>query len=736
MMTHPFAVLLVSVLPALAAQATAAIPAEIKTIMVKQMKGEAVTPSEQAKLAAFQDSKTSEELERIEQDVMSDKAVQEAVASALEKLATPEESPLPRPKAVDFSRAAAPTASDYVALAVKIESEAAAAIPPADKASIDAALVRPSTAARRANVAMLFLMRDDRAAVSKALYVAAATAIDDPKDAIIANNLGVALKNNEDYERSLKVLLWAATLQARSPVIESNLGWTTAYAGDFPTAKRRFQAALSIDKDFVNALEGLGILGRVENDAKAARLLKQSLRARFSPAAAKAIKEQQDEQLSQRIASEVARDAARADSPLTPPSPAIDPETLEGARWSDAIWSPFDAPKQTFDRPPVPEFINGNVKIAEREGSLANDYYVARRETLGRHFSAFGAAIEALPKDVLRSAPTGAPDGMTYPRSYEKELFALSDLERILLRRMKVHFTNFGRKRDYLVAVGNDLFGMGFLKGMTSQEVCAKRVQFTMANHASYYQNWQVFYDKSLADMDRYYRYSAFWIHRIVDPRVRHYADLRRDFIVQTYYNSILHGWGQWSTFIYTGDCAGSPPVQARFTVEELLVKNSKLKTFPEPNGDCHVPTGELDGGIAAIEATCERLKLTFRAGVKLTIERSFGAKEADDVTTFRLSGGVSKSLDLEEGRLKAGAVEAKLEAAYFVQMQNGAVTDHGVEGAAGISGEIGNENAATITIGAGIEGRITAQSGAKVSAKEPSVEIGGKALDYLGRQE
>ena len=55
-------------------------------------------------------------------------------------------------------------------------------------------------------------------------------------------------------------------------------------------------------------------------------------------------------------------------------------------------------------------------------------------------------------------------------------------------------------------------------------------------------------------------------------------------------------------------------------------------------------------------------------------------------------------------------------------------------EGSAGVTGTIGNDAAATISIGAGLEGRITAQSGAKVSAREPSVELGGKALDYLPR--
>jgi tetratricopeptide (TPR) repeat protein len=715
---------------------TTKVPDDVRKIYKKMSNGQELTPAEQKRIEEFQAGKSEAELERIAEELEKDADFRKEVDAAKKESEESEEEPLPQPNPkVNLARETAPVEAGFLVLVKAVQSESGAKIKETEKAEIDKAVSQLKNAAQISNLGMIYLMSDKPEEVSKAVYLAATSVIKDPKDAADISNLGVALKNNEDYARSLKVLLYADKLQTNSPVILSNLGWTLAYLGDFPTAKMRFNAALAFKKDYPNALEGLGILAQAEKDFRTAdKYLRANLLRRFSPAGAKAIKKNDEAKRSEKTrqeAEEIKNDPNTYNPKPVPPGAPVNPESVDGARWSDAIWSPFDKPSQTFERLPVPDFINGDIETAHREGKNDKDYYLARRAVVSQESAAFTRAMQSLPDDVLRPQPRVEGNSIVFPRSYEKEFYALRDLENVFYRRSAIRFQNFDKQRNYIFALSQDWNG-AWTKGISGAEVCRRHLRYSLGNHATYYQNWQEFYQKSLDDMDKFYRASAFWIQRIVNPQLREYANLRRDVIIRLHYHHLLASWGSWSSFIRTTPCEQVDNPQSRWTVEQLVAKNGKLKIFAEPNGDCHVPTGNVDAGFIALDADCEKLKITFGAGAKISLERKFGEKEADDVTTFRIAGGISKSLDINLKGETIGSIEGKAEGSYFIQAQNGRVIDHGAEGTIGVEGKIGDADVAEIVINAGLDGRITAQSGAKVSAKETSVEIGGKGIDYI----
>ena len=237
----------------------------------------------------------------------------------------------------------------------------------------------------------------------------------------------------------------------------------------------------------------------------------------------------------------------------------------------------------------------------------------------------------------------------------------------------------------------------------------------------------EAFYGTSLTDIDRYYRYSAFWIHRIVDPRVRQYANLRRDFIVQSYYNSILHGWGDWSSAVFTGDCGAPERIEPRVTVADLLIKNAKLNTYPEPTA---MPLADrlVEGGIG--RSTRLRPSETYVPGRCEATSALACAKEA----TISLRSADRRCEQVAGSRsgvaLKAGS-SSKTRSGVFSSKQDGA-SRYGVE-APPPRGEIVTKRRHH-PVGPS-RGQNHGQSGAKVSARDPRAS-GRNVLDYLDESE
>jgi tetratricopeptide (TPR) repeat protein len=91
----------------------------------------------------------------------------------------------------------------------------------------------------------------------------------DPKDEWAVNDLGVYFRNQKNYEKSLQCYFYANKLDTgHSKVINVNIGWASAYYGDFDAADKYFDKALSIDNNYSTALEGKALLAYQNGDIK------------------------------------------------------------------------------------------------------------------------------------------------------------------------------------------------------------------------------------------------------------------------------------------------------------------------------------------------------------------------------------------------------------------------------------------------------------------------------------
>lgn len=96
-----------------------------------------------------------------------------------------------------------------------------------------------------ADMAAIFHMSGWGAA---AVYSAAWSVRKAPQDILTANNLGVVLKDMQEYHASLKALKYADKLKPGIPVVIINTGWTCyEMVGDSESAQRMFNKALRIN---------------------------------------------------------------------------------------------------------------------------------------------------------------------------------------------------------------------------------------------------------------------------------------------------------------------------------------------------------------------------------------------------------------------------------------------------------------------------------------------------------
>ena len=120
--------------------------------------------------------------------------------------------------------------------------------------------------------------------------MAAIAIIRNPADVQAANNLGVSLSEAADYRSSALVLLYVTNLRPDSPLGAVNLGWTYFNGGAAAAAEQQLKRALVLAPDMPGANAGLGLLAVCHGDnATAQRLLKASIKNRFSAVVAGAL---------------------------------------------------------------------------------------------------------------------------------------------------------------------------------------------------------------------------------------------------------------------------------------------------------------------------------------------------------------------------------------------------------------------------------------------------------------
>jgi Flp pilus assembly protein TadD len=665
-------------------------------------------------------------------------------------LSLPNDETLPKESAGShYGQSPAPSESEYLGI-VKSYNLASAAKLRELKAKLDAVFVKATAPNEIANLGMaMYLGRTKKNDESTAaLYAITSAALKAPAGGVFASNFGVMLKDIGAYEDSLHVLLYAEKHLPQSATVQTNLGWTIAYLGDFFTAKSHFQKAINLDAYDARAYEGMGLLFRVEgNLSEASKYLRLSLRSGFSGVAAR----------------NLTLIEGKADAVITTNPETANADDIPGMRLSDVQQFPYPdtqassgsaAGKLQFQD--TPDFFSSSIARVY-QGHMKNEFlqYGSQKRA---EFKAVNEALYQAQKelDPLRPPPIRSGNSITYPRSYEPEAFALVDLDHIFSRRHLLRAAKFTKRFQTEIhqPVVDKFFALekqfeaeyrgcnrdNRCQDAAARKVCRARVDNIKSGNGSFQSLWAKYVQEDRADLQRYFDYATPWLREIKDQKLNRYMNLRREFFIKAADAAEEVGvWGIWEADVnnnWTPDCGTEPP-----PANSGNFLRNKLKVFVEPYGTCHVPTGKAGGGVgiisASIEATCDSLKVEFGvAGIVGSAETKFGDKESDDVTTFRIGTGVKAGATLQVGDVELGNLEVGAKGSFFISTQNGTVIDHGVEGAAKAEGTIGNGGEGllegvlpTATLGLSGKAQISAESGPQVSfSDEPSVDFGGVA--------
>ncbi len=678
-------------------------PPEITAIKAKMSRGEKLTPEEQKKFDDFLQSQ-SDKLDKLMEKL---KNIKPKTADLSKPVNLPEDRYLPKQNsAAHYNNAVAPKLSEYLALVKKYHDASGAELTDI-KPKLDETLAKLKTASELSNLGMMTLMsaKHNHDQSATALYEVTMGAAKDTKDGVIAGNFGVLLKNAGDYEDSLKVLLYAEKLLPQYAVIQTDLGWTIAYLGDFFNAKMRFQKAINLDAYDDKAYEGMGLLFRVEgNVPEAQKYLRMSLKKGFSIVAANNL-----------MIVDGKVDAVIASNPES-----IEADSTDGMKLSDVLEYPSKdalvANGGKLEFADTPDFFNISLAAVDR-AEVRDDflrYDLAKKDEFKSANDAFYEAQQQLAP--IRSAPVRNGNTVTYPRSYEAEVFALVDMEHIFARRHLLRQLKMNKRFDgeiHLPIVDKDAavertFQSDIqqcnrdepCQATAARKKCRAEIEIIKGFNGSFQILWAKYVQEDRADLKRFYDLETPWLREIRDDKLLAFMNRRREFFIKSA-DALeeLGFWGPWARDVHNNwsdDCGQDPP--PKNTGNSL---RHPLKVYPDPAGACHVPTWQLGAGVgpfsASTTATCTKFELEFSAfDVYAGFDKKFGDKESDDITTFHL--GLSESVGLKGkiGEVNLGELNGAIKSGVYVSTRNGEVVDHGFDGSVEGEASVGNEDLIT----------------------------------------
>ncbi len=676
-------------------------PPEIKVIQAKMQRGETLTPEEQKKFNDYIESLN----EKLKQSMDKLKNIKPKTVDLSKPVNLPDDEYLPKQNpAAHYNNASAPTLSEYLSL-VKKYNDASGAVLTDIKPKLDEALAKLKTANELSNFGMMTLMSESRHhdQSAAALYEVTMGAAKDAKDGIIAGNFGVLLKNAGKYEDSLKVLLYAENLLPQYAVIQTNLGWTIAYLGDFFTAKSKFQKAINLDAYDLKAYEGMGLLFRVEgNIPEASKYLRMSLKLGFSRVAA----------------NNLSLVEGKVDAVITTSPDTTEAESTPGMKISDVLQFPYADGQNShgssngkLEFAAAPEFFSISLKrIAD--GGMKNEFLRYDELKKAEFKTAYDAFYEAQQQlDQFPPAPIREGNSVIYPRSYEPEVFALIDLEHIFARRHLLRNQKFLRRfqNEIHLPVSDRFFSAQkqFVSEVqqcdhddpcgraAAAKFCGVKLSSINSVNGSFQTLWTKYVQEQRDDFKSYYDFAAPWLREIKDAKLNQYMNQRREFFIKA--SDPIEELGVWGPYgVVVGnnwsDKCGDPHYHQEPPPPDIY-SAKKLKVYPEPYGSCHVPQYKFAGGVgvfgAATEATCDSLKVEFSViGIYGGADRKFGATEKDDVTTLHFGYALKSAIAASP----VGGASVGVKFGDYVSFRDGALVDQGVEATGKIDGSLGNK--------------------------------------------
>lgn len=556
------------------------------------------------------------------------------------------------------------------------------------------------------------------------------------------NNLGVVLKSKGLYDKAFHCFVYAdKNLRRPSAIVKTNLGWTAAYYGDFNAAKQYFAEALKLSSDHDGALEGLATIAYVEGDEKA---LMELLFKRIKMSGAGG------GNASHYIAPgmiDIIEDSYRNNSALKNADP-FDNHLFDNNNEDDNQPNPGGATNILPRLPALTAYFSYDAfGLYENMDEIRE---VKKEILLNQQKESIQVAQEFTALPPWKKDPYRDEQGdLIIPYNYEPEIK--------LFARITLEFNKrdiwIGKKRikdemdfNKTILAGEQLVKMlNACTGKGPECTCQwskPNIGVVNSDHSAYFGFWSKLFKQWMNNVNWYIAATSPLIKRVHHPQLNAWLNHKREIEVRNYLMTKYSTWlddclrvgGEIDMLHISKECAENPPKTSIVAGDEMNPPLKKLKTWPEK---CNVPTGDYDfkKAPAGIIMTCDALKLRFGP---LHIDTKFGEKESQDVTKIYIGSKFERSAskDVGIGGHNVGELglgfEAKADA--FITVQNGRVTNYGIEGSAELTGSAavksGNDKIDKLLPNGAITASgdfiISAETGIKGSANPIEMNAGG----------
>jgi hypothetical protein len=495
------------------------------------------------------------------------------------------------------------------------------------------------------------------------------------------NDLGILLRDDNKNMEALQCFFYAEQMDNESIVIKTNIGWASAYYGDFSTAKKYFNLVLAKNANFSSALEGLALIAYQEGNTAA---LFQALAKQISGLGGGGGDSDDDDDTGDgpspaftSFCGGVQMDQQMQNAGKPSEDNPNDNHTYDNN-------SPQDDSQQ--DPPPTanstpPDYPDAKpIFITQLQDLLTVGIQVVRFNNLliqeNKKWPAdLTQKLQSLPS--LRPTPTYENGGVVIPNSYEKFYSLFHGVHLLFEQRVKwitaqlkaamdpylakIPIRDLNLLQDYDAALGTC-----HAPDETAQKKCLNQVNCSWIPRLRGAKNadvegaaniWNKYFDKLIDNIHWYTHSSDPFIKRVHQQGWNEYMNMLREWDVRRAVLDLYSSWGDAMIAVNNnGDIAGlgcqplpdcSVSMGSMGGADPYKKKIGKIKTFVDP---CHSRPYKDDYKVIVFEGDCTKTKITVNAGkLKAYGEKDYNSKDHDKdtyKTGLSVTVGVDHSFD------------------------------------------------------------------------------------------
>jgi tetratricopeptide (TPR) repeat protein len=494
-----------------------------------------------------------------------------------------------------------------------------------------------------------------------AVYLICSGILEKPEDEWAINDLGVYFRDINDLEQSLQCYFYADNLyafhskdttaapssnagasgfslsqrvgstgSASSVTINTNIGWASAYYGDFETALKYFDKALAINTDFQSANEGKALIAYAKGDIAA---LFQCL--------AKEIKyvggTGGPSTSFTKVACKAATDKMNQDQGKPTKDPSQD-HTFDNNLPDEAPNTPPGADVDDVTLPQCKKIFVSKPEDIVMATAFGQKQLLQIRKQLAQETKALTAQLRTL--KPLGQTPYIDEEGyVIYPSNFEKYVTPLTPIRTSFDKRLEWWQMKFYEKlkpfsRDvyyhdqdlihkYFKELGNcakehdcgGLVGNALIRCNAALEKCERAVSCKWvpiiyksknSDLEALAQMWDEYYNHVFKAVNWYLKATAPFISRIHQEGWNNYLNAYRKYKVKVAYYELYSAWVAGLISIATDFCASSRP-------DELTTCNQGHNAIP---ADAPDPFSKKPKHIKEFEGNCFDVKFDIQLGI------------------------------------------------------------------------------------------------------------------------